>query len=330
MIIKNFELDKINIKNFNLFLFYGDNQGFKDEIVEKICQQKNLKKTLYFEKEILSNTENFLNSLSIKSFFENEKILVIKNATDKLKETINDIYELQNPDITVILISDLLDKKSKLRNFFEKTKNIICIPFYPDEHKDLNIIANNFFKKKDIKISQQTINLIIDRANQSRQHLNNELQKIENFTLNKKEIKDVDIIKLTNQGKNYEISELVETCLAKNQNKLLKIMNENHFSNEDVILILRIFLTKTKRLLNLAVNSKPDKNFDKAISNFRPPIFWKEKPYVKQQLINWSESKLKKLINEINEIELLSKKNSQISQSLLLNFIFENSKTVNN
>ena len=330
MIIKNFELDKINIKNFNLFLLYGDNQGFKDEIVEKICQQKRLKKTLYFEKEVLSNIENFLNSISTRSFFENEKIIVIKNATDKLKEIINDIYELQNPDITVILISDLLEKKSKLRNFFEKTNNVICIPFYPDEHKDLNMIANNFFKKKDIKISQQTINLIIDRANQSRQHLNNELQKIENFALNKKEIKDVDIIKLTNLGKNYEISELVETCLAKNQNKLLKIMNENHFSNEDVILILRIFLIKTKRLLNLALNSKPNKNFDEAISKFRPPIFWKEKPYVKQQLINWSESKLKKLINEINEIELLSKKNNQISQSLLLNFIFENSKTVSN
>ncbi len=330
MIIKNFELDKINIKNFNLFLFYGDNQGFKDEIVEKVCQQKDLKKTLYFEKEVLSNTENFLNSISTKSFFENEKIIVIKNATDKLKEMINDIYELQNPDITVILISDLLDKKSKLRNFFEKTNNVICIPFYPDEHKDLNMIANNFFKKKDIKISQQTINLIIDRANQSRQHLNNELQKIENFALNKKEIKDVDIIKLTNLGKNYEISELVETCLAKNQNKLLKIMNENHFSNEDVILILRIFLIKTKRLLNLAINSKPDKNFDEAISKFKPPIFWKEKPYVKKQLINWSATELKKLINDINEIELLSKKNSQISQSLLLNFIFESSKTFNN
>ena len=330
MIIKNFELDKINIKNFNLFLFYGDNQGFKDEIVEKICQQKNLKKTLYFEKEVLSNTESFLNSISTKSFFENEKVIVIKNATDKLKEMINEIYELQNSDITVILFSDLLDKKSKLRNFFEKTNNVICIPFYPDEHKSLNMIANNFFKRKGIKISQQTINLIIDRDNQSRQHLNNELQKIENFALNKKEIKDVDIIKLTNLGKNYEISELVETCLAKNQNKLLKIMNENHFSNEDVILILRIFLIKTKRLLNLALNSNPNKNFDEAISKFRPPIFWKEKPYVKQQLINWSESKLKKLINEINEIELLSKKNSQISQSLLLNFIFENSKTVNN
>ena len=330
MIIKNFELVKINIKDFNLFLFYGDNQGFKDEIIEKICQQKNLKKTLYFEKEVLSNKENFLNSISTQSFFEKEKIIVIKNATDKLKEIINEIYEIENLDITVILVSDLLDKKSKLRNFFEKTKKVICIPFYPDEHKDLNIIANNFFKKRGIKISQQTINLIIDRANQNRQHLNNELQKIENFSLNNKQINNNDIIKLTNLGKNYEISELVDTCLAKNQNKLLKIMNENNFSNEDVILILRIFLIKTKRLLNLAANSKPNKNFDEAISNFRPPIFWKEKPYVKQQLINWSETKLKRLINDINEIELLSKKNSQISQSLLLNFIFENSKTVNN
>ena len=130
MIIKNFKLDKINIKKFNLFLFYGDNQGFKDEIVEKICQQKNLKKTLYFEKEVLSNTENFLNSISTKSFFENEKIIVIKNATDKLKEIINDIYELQNPDITVILISDLLEKKSKLRNFFEKTNTLFRIFIY--------------------------------------------------------------------------------------------------------------------------------------------------------------------------------------------------------
>ena len=330
MIVKNYQLESNNIKRYNFFLFYGDNEGLKDEKINNIHKASRYKKFLYYEKEILNDIENFFNTVTTKSFFDNEKIIVIKNATDKLKEIINDIYELQNPDITVILISDLLDKKSKLRNFFEKTNNVICIPFYPDEHKDLNIIANNFFKKKDIKISQQTINLIIDRANQSRQHLNNELQKIENFALNKKEIKDVDIIKLTNLGKNYEISELVETCLAKNQNKLLKIMNENHFSNEDVILILRIFLIKTKRLLNLAINSKPNKNFDEAISKFKPPIFWKEKPYVKQQLINWSDTKLKKLINDINEIELLSKKNSQISQSLLLNFIFENSKTVNN
>ena len=154
MIIKNFELDKINIKNFNLFLFYGNNEGFKDEIIEKICQQKNLKKTLYFEKEVLSNKENFLNSISTQSFFEKEKIIVIKNATDKLKEIINEINEIENSDITIILVSDLLDKKSKLRNFFEKKKNVICIPFYPDEHKDLNIITNNFLKKKGIRISQ--------------------------------------------------------------------------------------------------------------------------------------------------------------------------------
>jgi len=330
MIFKNFEFDNIDIKKFNLFLFYGDNDGFKNEIIEKVCHQKNLKKTLYYEKEILNNIENFLNSLSTKSFFDNEKVIVVRNATDKFKEIIENIYDQSLNDVTIILDCNMLDKKSKIRNFFEKTKNVVCIPFYPDEYKDLNIIASNFLRSKNINLSQQSINLIIDRSNRSRQHLKNELEKIENFSLNKKKIEDSDIIKLTNLGKNHEITELVETCLAKNSNKLSKIMNENYFSNEDVILILRIFLIKTKRLLNLAINSKTHKNLDETISNYKPPIFWKEKPFIKQQLNNWSEKKLIALINQISEIELLSKKNNQISQNLLLNFIFENSKTASN
>ena len=330
MIIKNYEINKIDLKKNHILLFYGDNLGFKDEIIQNICKQKKLKGSLYYEKEILNNLDNFYNLITTKSFFEDEKIIIIKDATDKFKDIIEEIFEKKIQDTTIILNSNLLDKKSKLRNFFEKTKEIICIPFYPDEHKDLNKIASNFFIKNNIKISQQTINLIIDRANQSRQHLNNELEKIENYLAKKNKISDNEIIKLTNLGKNYEISELVETCLAKNQNKLSKIMNENHFSNEDVFIILRIFLARAKRLLNLSKDSKISKDYELSISKYRPPIFWKDKPFVKQQLNLWSEIKLKKLINEINKIELLCKKNLQISQSLLFDFIFESSKKTNN
>ncbi len=177
MILKNFEFDNIDIKKFNLFLFYGDNDGFKNEIIEKVCHQKNLKKTLYYEKEILNNIENFLNSLSTKSFFDNEKVIVVRNATDKFKEIIENIYDQSLNDVTIILDCNMLDKKSKIRNFFEKTKNVVCIPFYPDEYKDLNIIASNFLRSKNINLSQQSINLIIDRSNRSRQHLKNELGK---------------------------------------------------------------------------------------------------------------------------------------------------------
>ena len=172
--------------------------------------------------------------------------------------------------------------------------------------------------------------MIVERSNGSRYHLKNELEKIELYVFNKKEIEFSEIIKLTNLGKNYNISELVETCLVKNQKKLSKIMNENSFSNEDTIIIIRTFLLKAKRLLNLRKNIKLNPNLETVISNYKPSIFWKEKEIVKQQLKIWSEKSLRRLINEINNTELLIKKNISIALNILLNFIFANSKISNN
>ena len=330
MIIKNYQLENNNISKYNLFLLYGDNEGFKNEIIKKIYETTKYEKFLYYEKEILNNIENFSNSLTTKSFFENEKIIIVKNATDKILSIIEDIIKRNLTEIIIILDSEILDKKSKLRNFFEKEKDLACIAFYPDDFRNLNFICQNFFKEKKIKISQESINLIIERSNGSRYHLKNELEKIELYVFDKKEIELSEIIKLTNLGKNYNISELVETCLVKNQKKLSKIMNENSFSNEDTIIIIRTFLLKAKRLLNLRENIKLNPNLETVISNYKPSIFWKEKEIVKQQLKIWSEDNLRKLINEINSTELLIKKNISISLNILLNFVFTNSKIVNN
>ena len=330
MIIKNYQLETNNISKHNFFLFYGDNEGFKNEKINFILETTNYKKYSYNEKEVLNNIENFSNSLLTKSFFDNEKIIIIKNATDKILNLLKDIIKRKIDEIIIIFDADILDKKSKLRNFFEKEKSLVCTPFYPDDFKSLNFIAQNFFKEKKIKISQETVNLIIERSNGSRQHLKNELEKIDLYALNKKEIEFSEIIKLTNLGKNYNISELVETCLVKNQKKVSKIMNENNFSNEDTIIIIRTFLLKTKRLLHLSQDIKSNPNLELVISQYKPPIFWKEKEIVKQQLKTWSEKNLRKLINEINNTELLIKKNVNISLNILLNFIFTNSKITNN
>ena len=308
MIIKNYQLETNNISKHNFFLFYGDNEGFKNEKINFILETTNYKKYSYNEKEVLNNIENFSNSLLTKSFFDNEKIIIIKNATDKILNLLKDIIKRKIDEIIIIFDADILDKKSKLRNFFEKEKSLVCTPFYPDDFKSLNFIAQNFFKEKKIKISQETVNLIIERSNGSRQHLKNELEKIDLYALNKKEIEFSEIIKLTNLGKNYNISELVETCLVKNQKKVSKIMNENNFSNEDTIIIIRTFLLKTKRLLHLSQDIKSNPNLELVISQYKPPIFWKEKEIVKQQLKMWSEKNLRKLINEINNTELLIKK----------------------
>ena len=330
MIIKNYEFGKTNFLNSNLFLLYGDNDGFKKETINKVENELKFKKFLYHESEIINNTENFYNTILTKSFFENEKIIIIKRSTDKIFNIIKNLLDKDLSNIKIILDSDILEKKSKLRNLFEKDKNLVCVPFYPDDFKSLNYIATHFFKEKKIKVSQIALNLIIERSNGSRDHLKTELKKIGIYAYSKKEIDIAEVIKLTNLGKNYNISDLVENCLAKNQNKMSKIMNENNFSNEEAIIVIRTFLFKAKRLLNLSKVAKNEKNIEQVIASYKPPIFWKEKEIVKQQLRIWSANKLKRLINEINETELLIKKNINNSMNILFDFIFKISKNVNN
>ena len=329
MIIKNYELEKKKLDQ-NIYLLYGDNDGHKEEIISNILQKLKFKKFTYFEKDILNDKENFFNLLFSKSFFESEKIILVKDVSDKMFDVINDIKRKSLEGVILILETNVLEKKSKIRNLFEKEKDLICVPFYPDEFRNLNYIAQNFLKTKNLKISQESINLIIERSNGSRNHLKKELEKIYNYALNKKEIGFSEILKLTNLGKNYNISELVEMCLVKNHNKLSKIINENNFSNDDTILIIRTFLLKAKRLLKLSKNLEKEKSLEKVISNHKPPIFWKDKEIVKQQLKLWRKESLKKLIYEINLTELQIKKNINLSLNILLNFIFKNSKAINN
>ena len=131
MIIKFFELNKIDRKKNKIFLFYGENQGLKNQIIENNYKSKYLKNTFYYdENEVLKNSDDFLNNILSKSFFENEKLIIINRATDKLIEIIDEIVNKEIDDLVLILNSGALDKKSKIRSFFEKKKEIICVPFY--------------------------------------------------------------------------------------------------------------------------------------------------------------------------------------------------------
>ena len=243
MIIKYFEIEKIDLLKNYLFLFYGENEGLKEDIIKKIFENK-FKDSIYKydENEILNNKDNFYLSVSTKSFFEDKKLIIISRVTEKIKDIIEDIFEKKIRDIIIILRSAALDKKSKLRLLFEKDKNLVCTPFYEDNHSTLSTIANNFFRENKIPISTQTINLLVDRSRCDRQNLNNELNKIKSFLYKKKTITIEEVIKLTNLAENYNISELVDNCLAKNKNKTIKILNENNFSTEDAIIVIRTFL----------------------------------------------------------------------------------------
>ena len=322
MILKSFELNKINLKTQKFFLLYGENEGFKHHTIKNEFENKFLGETQkYEEKEILNNENVFFDSINSKSFFEKEKLIIINRCTDKLKDTIEEIVEKKIIDIKIILNAGILEKKSKLRSFFEKSKEGVCIPFYADSAQTLSAIVNNFFREKKISISQQTINLLVERCRGDRQNLNNELDKIDNYSLNRKNINLDEILKLTNLAENYNASELIDGCLSKNLKKTVNILNENNYSAEDCILITRTFLIKLKRLFKIKKELELTKNIDNVITAFKPPIFWKDKETVKQQVGKWHLNQIENLIFETNEIELLIKKNSVNSLNILSDFI---------
>ena len=328
MILKYFEISKLNIpKKHRFFLFYGDNEGLKEETIKNLFEENYLDKIhRYEEKEILDNKNDFFNNVLTKSFFDNEKLVIVNRATDKIKVIIEELLERKIHDIQFVFNSKNLDKKSTLRKFFEKEKSIVCSPFYEDNHQTLNAIISHFFRDKKIPISQQLINILIDRSRGDRKNLNNELEKIQNYSLSKKKIGSEEIIKLTNLADNYSASELVDYSLAKNTRKTITILSENNYSDEDNIIIIRTLLVKLKRLIKIYDLVDEKNNIDQAVSSFKPPIFWKDKPLITQQMKFWKKDKLRNLVYESNKIEFLIKKNSSIAKIILSDFIIGNSR----
>ena len=326
MILKSYEINKIN-KNINhLILFYGKNEGLKNEALNVLIKDKN-NIFNYEEKEILDNENNFIENILSRSLFEPQKFIIIKRATDKILKIIETLHLKNLEDVTIVLNSDNLEKKSKLRSLFEKEKTLVCVPFYPDNDQTLYKLAFNFLRDRKIAISPSNINLIVNKCSGNRETLINELQKIELFSKNGKQINSDNISKLINLSENHNISELVDNCLAQNKRKIISILNENNFSNEDCIMIIRSFIIKAKKLLVLTETFEANKNIDMTISSAKPPIFWKEKEITKQQIYKWKPKTIKQLIYALSETELKIKKNINNSINLITDFVLSQSTT---
>ena len=321
MIIKSFEFEKIKSKNYKSILLYGVNQGLKDEIIKNTILKDFSGEILkYNETEAIEKSEIILESLLNGSLFDKQKIILISRCSNKIYSFIEKFLGKEISQAMLVLNSENLDKKSKLRALYEKSKDLVCVPFYEDNQQSLGIFANKYLQNKNIKLSREILNLIIERSQGDRGNLKNELQKIENLSLSKKNILNEDIINITNLAENYTVFELVDNYLAKNQKKVSKIINENNFEIDDSIIILRTLLSRSKRLLKLKNMQNVNKSIDDTIAVCKPPIFWKEKDIVKQQMSNWSEDEVKKKIFEISNLEILIKKNSS-SINLISDFI---------
>jgi len=330
MIIKSFNLDNINL-NTQIMLFYGNNSGQKNQESDKLFQKnKSLEKVKYDEKDILSELESFYQAIFNHSFFEKEKFIIINHASDKILPVIMELNSRELGDLKIILNADILDKKSKLRVFFEKDKTFACVPFYPDNETSLSKITYQYLKNNSLSLSREIINYLIKKSNGDRNHLITELDKIKMFSKNKKITND-QVMKLVNLGQEHEVTELVNNYLTQNKIKLKTILNDNIIVHEDCIIIIRTFISKIKRLIKLIEAYNKSTDLENSVNYFKPPIFWKEKEIIKKQILIWTKDQIKKLLYEVNNLELLIKSESNISRYLLVNFLLEKkfSKTNN-
>jgi DNA polymerase-3 subunit delta len=335
MLIKSYEILKKDLNFFNSFLIYGENTGLKQDIVKsviKLKEKKNIKyKQFKFEEgEIIKNQNDFFNLIFSGSLFDKEKIIFVNRTTDKLFYLISEISKKDTKDILIFFEADVLEKKSKIRNLFEKDNNLVCVACYQDNNFNLVKIINDEIKQTKIKLSTESINLLIERASGDRNNLRNEINKLKSFALNKQTVSHDQIKELTNMVGNYQNDYIVNICLNGDKKKLNKILRENNFSFEDFLILLKIFSKKIHRLLKIKIFNRLEKNLDQIFNQIRPPIFWKEKEDVKKQVRLWNEKKLNLIIKKINEIELNCKKNHELSTNITLDFLSAVCNEVNN
>lgn len=324
MIIKSFELQRKIDQNINFYLLYGKNSGLIEECVENILKPVFSENIYNFEEqEIIKKPNEFNELIYNKSFFDDEKLIIINRATEKIYEIVNELLESKIHKIKIIIKANILEKRSKLRNLFEKNKETIVVACYEDNYQSLLNLTINFLNKEKIKISKESINELILKSMGDRINLQNELEKILVFSHKHKSIDGKTISKLTNRANEENNSELVDFCLSKNRNKLIQLLTESNLSNENILIIIKLFLVKLKRLKKIKTELENNTNIESILSSYRPPIFWKEKDLIKKHLNIWNLKTIKSLILEINNLELKSKKYPYIASYLVYNCIFD-------
>ena len=316
MIYKSYSVEE-NISSISgkIFLFYGENLGLQNDLKNKIRNLNNKALIKNFnQEEILADENKFFNELLNQSLFEDTKIFFINQTNDKILELIKEI-EIKKDNQKVFLFSELLDKRSKLRNYFEKSSTLGIVACYADNEISLKKIILDKLKGYT-GLSSQNINIIIENCGLDRSKLNNELTKIDTFFKNK--IIDTDKLEsLLNLEVNDNFDLLKDQALVGDKTKTNKLISDTILENEKNIFYLNIINQRLIKLLEVNKNTK-DGNIEGAINKIKPPIFWKDKALFSLQARKWNKFKLRKMLHQTYKIELKIKSNSQVSQSLLI------------
>jgi len=316
MIYKSYLIEQnINLLDKNLFLFYGENLGLKNELKDKIkFQNKNAEIINLSQDDIINNIDNFFNEILNISLFDEKKIYFINHVNDKILEAIKKI-EPKIDSQKFYLMSELLDKRSKVRNYFEKSNNCGIVACYNDNEISFKKIIIE--RLKNYKgVTTENINLISDKCNLNRDKLNNELDKIYTFFLEKNIDRNKLEILLDNKINN-DFNLLKDEAFNGNKIETNRLLSDTIIETEKNVLYLNII---NQRLLKLNEIFKliGKTNLEKAIDMLKPPIFWKDKPAFLKQAKKWNMNKIKKILSKTYNLELEIKSNSIVNKNILL------------
>ncbi len=318
MIYKSYILEQNldHIKDCKLFLFYGENIGLKNEFKKKIKELYSKEDFInLFQDDVLKNKEILINEIANKSLFRENKIIFIQHANDKILEILENIIEILDKE-KIFVFSDILDRKSKLRSFFEKNNNFGLTACYNDNEISIRKIITTSLK--DFKnLSPEIINLIQQNANLDRNKVNNELDKIKSCFLDKK-LDITKIEKLLNTKTNEDFNHLKDEALNGNKIKTNRLLADTIFGEENNIYYLNLLNQRLNKLNEINKIKRDNNNLEEAVSNIKPPIFWKDKPIVMRQIKKWDNLKIKKALNKTYETEIKIKSDNIIKKELLM------------
>jgi len=315
MIYKSYLVEQnINIIKENLVLFYGENLGLKNHFKQLIrTSNKKSEFILFNQEEILKNQNLLFNELNNISLFGDEKIFFIDNTSDKIIDLVKEIRE--GKDRKVYLFADLLEKKSKIRNYFEKSSNCSIIACYPDNEITIKNIIKTKLKTFE-GLTQYNLNLIVDNSNLDRVKLNNEIEKIILYFQNKK-IETLQLEILLNTKVNDEFNIIRDEAILGNKNKTNKLLTETEFENEKIIYYISSINQRLQKLNEINYISKKT-NLADVLRDFKPPIFWKDRPIIENQVKKWNSRKISNILNETYNLELNCKTNNLANKKVLI------------
>jgi DNA polymerase III subunit delta len=315
MIYKNYLIEQnFDIIKQNITLFYGENLGLIN-IFKKKIKSINIKSTCYYlnQDEILNVRDNFYQEFLNFSLFHDTKIYFIERSNDNILDLIKSLEEKISTQ-KIYLFSEILDKKSKLRSYSEKSKNIAVVPCYKDNE---NILKGLIVKELNgfAGLTSENINLIINNSALDRAKLNNELEKIKTYFVNKKILSD-DLQNLLNYNEIDDFSYLRDFCILGNKKKTNKLLENTLIDNEKIIYYLNALNLRFNKLEEIL--SKKNLEIEKAIDTIKPPIFWKDRPILKEQAFKLKNKNLKPVFRKLFDLEKTFKSNSQLNKSILL------------